>query len=128
MDVQQGPTSTTNYATVRPWTHWVNLIAGVLLFIAPWVLGYSTHSTAFYDALVLGALIVVFALIGLFVNGASMWTHWLVGILGILSFISPWVLGYANLLPAFWANIILGAIAVIFAAIGIFVRPRAPAM
>jgi hypothetical protein len=131
MNVPQGPTQTTDYETTtgRPWTHWVNLIAGVLLFIAPWVLGYSaTNSTAFYDALVLGALIVVFALIGLFVRGTSMWTHWLVGILGILSFVSPWVLGYADVASAFWANIILGAIAVIFAAIGIFVRPRATAM
>ncbi len=124
MSVQQD--SATTYATGRPWTHWVNLIDGILLFIAPWVLGYSVrNNTAYVDALVLGALIVVFALIGLFVRGTSAWTHWVVGILGILSFISPWVLGYANVMPAFWANIILGAIAVIFAAIGIFVRPRA---
>ncbi len=126
MTVDSG--STTGYASGTRWTHWVNLLDGILLFIAPWVLGYSgTNSTAFSDALVLGALIVIFALVGLFVHTAGNWTHWVVGILGILSFISPWVLGYSGLMPAFWANIVLGAIAVIFAAIGLFMHGAATA-
>ncbi len=110
-------------ATRMAWTHWVNLVDGILLFIAPWVLGYSgSNSTAFYDALGLGALIVIFALVGLFVRGAAMWTHWVVGILGVLSFVSPWVLGYSSLTSAFWANIVLGAVAIIFALVGLFVK------
>ncbi len=125
MTVDRG--SATGYSTGAGWTHWVNLIDGILLFIAPWVLGYSgTNSTAYIDALVLGALIVIFALVGLFTRTGN-WSQWVVGILGILSFISPWVLGYSNLMPAFWANIILGAIAVIFAAIGLFVYRSATA-
>ncbi len=126
MTVNRGPAA--DYSTGTGWTHWVNLIDGILLFIAPWVLGYSgTNSTAFIDALVLGALIVIFALVGLFAHAGS-WSHWVVGILGVLSFISPWVLGYSNLMPAFWANIILGAIAVIFAAIGLFAHRSATAV
>ncbi|HEX9115314.1 MAG TPA: SPW repeat protein [Anaerolineae bacterium] len=70
---------------------------------------------------------VIFALIGLFAHGASLWTSGVVGILGILSFISPWVLGYSTLMSAFWANLILGAIAVIFAVIGLLVRRPAVA-
>jgi hypothetical protein len=125
MTLNQTPPAAEDVGGLR-WTHWVNLIDGILLFIAPWVLGYSVlNSTAYYDALVLGALIAIFAIIGLAAHTAGTWIQWVVGILGILSFISPWVLGYANLMPAFWANIILGAIAVIFAAIGLFARPRA---
>jgi hypothetical protein len=124
-----GPASTRDNVTGMGWTHWVNLIDGILLFIAPWVLGYSAlNGTAYADALVLGALIALFAFIGLVTHTASGWTQWLVGILGILSFISPWVLGYANLSSALWANLILGAIAIIFAAIGLFVRPSARAL
>ncbi len=109
------------------WTHWINAIAGILLFIAPWVLGYSTQNTTAYVAsLVLGALIAIFAFIGM-ARGAGLWTMWVSGILGILAFIAPWVLGFANLSTAFWAHIILGAIAVIFAAIDVFVRPATPA-
>jgi hypothetical protein len=127
--MSQGPAPVTEYATGMRWTHWVNLIDGVLLFIAPWVLGYrALNSTAYAGAVVLGGLIAIFAFIGLVAHTAGSWTRRVVGIPGILSLVSPWVLGYANLTSAFWANIILGAIAVIFAAIGIFARPRATAM
>lgn len=66
VNVPEGPSPTTGYATGQRWTHWVNLIDGVLLFVAPWVLGYSAlNSTAYATALVLGALIAVFGLVGL---------------------------------------------------------------
>ena len=66
MNVPEGPSPTTGYAIGQRWTHWVNLIDGVLLFVAPWVLGYSAlNSTAYATALVLGALIAVFGLVGL---------------------------------------------------------------
>jgi hypothetical protein len=129
MSVNRTPSPATRDAAGLGWTHWVNLIDGILLFIAPWVLGYSgTNTTAYVDGLVLGTLIAIFAFIGLVAHTTGGWTQWIVLILGILSFISPWVLGYANVMSAFWANIILGAIAVIFAAIGIFARPKVSAM
>ncbi len=107
------------------WTRWIDLIAGVLLFIAPWVLGYAGNSPANWSSWVLGALIAIFAIIGLFSEAAGTWTQWICGICGILAFIAPWVLGYTNISNAFYASLVLGAIAVIFAAIGIFVRPAA---
>ncbi len=128
MTVQRGPDTTGDVAGMQ-WTHWVNLVDGILLFIAPWVLGYSAlNGTAYADALVLGALIAIFAFIGLVAHTIGSWVQWVVGILGILTFISPWVLGFAGLASAFWTCIILGAIAVIVAAIGIFARPRATTM
>ncbi len=108
------------------WTRWVNLIAGILLFIAPWVLGYAANTTAAWDSWILGALIAIFAFIGLMSRAVGDWTQWIAGICGILAFISPWVLGFANVSGAFWASLILGAVAVVVAAIGIFVRPSTP--
>lgn len=105
------------------WTRWVNLIAGILLFIAPWVLGYTASTTAAWTSWILGALIAIFAFIGLVSKAVGDWTQWIVSICGVLAFIAPWVLGFANISSAFWSCIVLGAIAVIVAAIGILVRP-----
>ncbi len=114
------------------WAHWVTGIAGVLLFIAPWVLGYASTSGGYggsnmagYASWILGALIAIFSFIGL-ARGAGLWTMWVAGILGILAFIAPWVLGFTSVTSAAWACWVLGAISVIFAAIDIFVRPVQP--
>lgn len=42
---------------------WLNVIAGGLLFIAPWVLGYSANTAALANHLILGALAAVVALL-----------------------------------------------------------------
>jgi hypothetical protein len=107
------------------WTRWVNLIAGILLFIAPWVLLYNGDPTAAWDSWILGALIAIFAFIGLLSKTVGDWSQWIVGICGVLAFISPWVLGFASNGSAFWSCLILGGVAAIVAAIGIFVRPTA---
>ncbi len=75
---------------------------------------------------VLGVLIAIFAFIGL-APGAGPGTLWVVGVLGILAFIAPWVLGYASQSSAFWPHIILDAVTIIIATIGIFARPSDPA-
>ncbi len=105
------------------WTHWVNGIAGILLFIAPWVLGYSGSSTPALASWILGALIAIFAFIGL-APAAGLWTMWVSGILGILAFLAPWVLGYSGSGNPAYACWVLGAIAVIFAAIDVFAPHR----
>ncbi|HZT27927.1 MAG TPA: SPW repeat protein [Pseudolabrys sp.] len=44
----------------RPWEEWINLIAGVWVFISPWVLGFSvTHGVAAWDCYVIGALVFI---------------------------------------------------------------------
>jgi hypothetical protein len=45
----------------QPWEEWLNLLAGIWLFISPWVLGYSATSTALWNALIVGALVFILA-------------------------------------------------------------------
>ena len=45
----------------QPWEEWVNLALGAWLLISPWLLGFSTATIAMWNAVIIGALVVVFA-------------------------------------------------------------------
>jgi hypothetical protein len=50
-------------AQARPWEEWINLIAAVLLFISPLVLGYyAATAVAMWNALIIGALVFILAI------------------------------------------------------------------
>ena len=47
----------------QPWEEWINLIAGALLFISPWVLGYyMVNQAALWNALIVGAVTFILAI------------------------------------------------------------------
>ena len=79
---------------------WVNLVCGVLLFISPWVLGFSGDMMAARTAWVGGIVIAVMAIAAL-VQFAE-WEDWVALIAGVLMIISPWVLGFAAMYDAVW--------------------------
>jgi len=45
----------------QPWEEWLNVAAGVWLFISPWVLRYSHTPNALWNALIVGALVFILA-------------------------------------------------------------------
>jgi hypothetical protein len=45
----------------QPWEEWVNLALGAWLLASPWLLGFSTATIAMWNAVIIGALVVVFA-------------------------------------------------------------------
>jgi len=47
------------------WAEWANLVFGIWIFIAPWVLGFSGVYNAAWDHWIVGALIFFIALSGL---------------------------------------------------------------
>jgi SPW repeat len=49
------------YQPPRRLPEWVNLVLGVLLFLAPWALGYVGMATAAWNSWALGAVIALFA-------------------------------------------------------------------
>ncbi|HEU5228212.1 MAG TPA: SPW repeat protein [Ktedonobacteraceae bacterium] len=103
---------------VRPWTRWqdwVNVVAGIILFISPWYTATSWNSASSWNAWILGVVIFLVALWALAMPG-SMVPEVINIILGIWVFISPWVLGFANLSGEAWSAWILGIITIICAA------------
>jgi hypothetical protein len=87
---------------------WVNLACGALLFISPWVLGFSGEMAAARTAWVGGAVIAVMAVAALM--QFAEWEDWVALIAGVLMIIAPWVLGFAAMYYAAWAFVVLGLV------------------
>lgn len=85
---------------------WANLGLAMLLFISPWVLGFSTERdpavNAWISAVVIGALAV--GALGAFRE----WEEWLNLLAGIWVVAAPWVLGFTAITYAMWAHVVLG--------------------
>jgi hypothetical protein len=101
---------------VRPWTRWQNWLAalvGIWVFISPWVLGTTTSTPTEWNAWIIGAAIVIVALVVLATSGYL--AEWLSVALGIWLFISPWALGYTGIRDGSWSAWIFGVVSVTLA-------------
>ncbi len=105
--------------------YWATGILGILLIIAPFVLGFSSDTTAMWSCVVLGAITLIVSIIKAAVHDLSNWEYWVTGIMGILAIIAPFVLAFSVLPAALWSSVILGAITLILSAYQVFAqRPR----
>ena len=87
---------------------WINLVCGALLFISPWVLGFSGDQAAAWTGWIGGVVIAVMGIAALM--QFAEWEDWVALIVGVLMIISPWVLGFAAISYAVWAFVVLGLI------------------
>jgi len=123
MPTVEHPTSTMHSPQLQ-WASGINIIAGIWLLISPWVLSFSTLTTARDNAVIFGIIVGVLAAVRLFVAPAATWLSWVNAILGIWVFISPWVLGFAGDSVALWDHLILGVIFFICGVISARAMPR----
>jgi len=78
---------------------WVNVISGVVLFLAPFVFGYSGTPAALWAGLIMG---IVIAVLG-FMNAHK----WLTAA-GMLTILAPFILGFSGVGAALWICLIFG--------------------
>jgi cation transport ATPase len=92
----------------------ISLLAGVLLFIAPWVMGYSTIAVPAWTAWVSGAVVVAMAYIALtsYANFAE-WEEWIEAAVGIWVVAAPWALGFAANMTAMYVHVVLGIVVLV---------------
>lgn len=95
------------------WQDWAALVIGVLVALSPLVVATDLAATG--TMVVLGVVLAATSLWSLAAPGsvASEWVH---GVLGVLLFLAPWVMGYSALLAASWTSWVAGALAVGLAA------------
>ncbi|MEV4644055.1 SPW repeat protein [Saccharopolyspora sp. NPDC049357] len=95
------------------WQDWAGVVLGAYLILG--TMWTPTNGGAMSAMIVLGALLLIASVWSLAMPGSmtSEYSHML---LGVLLFISPWVLGYAELMGASWTSWIAGVLAVVVGA------------
>ena len=74
---------------------WPNVLAGIWLIISPYIIGFAGTSAA-TNAIIVGIIIGVLALISATSPESAMWTSWINIILGVWMIISPFILGFVG--------------------------------
>jgi hypothetical protein len=96
----------------RRWQDWANLILGAWVLVSPRVLDYA-GTTAALNAYVMGAGIVVFALIAAYMPKA--WEEIINMLLGVWLVVSPFVLGFSAMTGIALHTVVVGILATAFA-------------
>lgn len=91
--------------------YWVLGIIGILLVIAPFVLGYDDIDEALWTSIILGGIIAIVMIYKALAHDAGTWEFWLAAIAGVLAVLAPFVLGFDNDDAALWSNLVIGVIA-----------------
>lgn len=110
------------------WGAWLNVIAGGLLVVAPFALGYYTLSDiAMYEAVAVGLLIAGCALWSALSTAAPASLDYVVALFGGWSIVAPFVFGYHDTVEvARNADVVTGiAVALIALVSAFYVSPIA---
>lgn len=102
--------------------YWLTAILGLLMVIAPWVLGFSDNTNALWTSVALGAVLFLLSAVEAGQKGQVMWEYWLIGLVGLLAILAPFALGFSTLTAAMWSLIALGGLALILSGYEVFVR------
>lgn len=91
-----------------------NLVLGVLLFLSPWLFGFTSQAAswnAWLSGVVLGGLAV--AALAAFAK----WEEWLSLIAGVWVAVSPWLEGFSAETAATRLHLVVGVAAVVLSAV-----------
>jgi uncharacterized membrane protein HdeD (DUF308 family) len=99
-------------AAWRRWQDYATIILGVALFVSPFVFGDTSQGTAATTAYILGVLLVLSGLLAAAMREANA-VEWIPVILGVITFISPFVFGFTAVTAIAWAAYIVGVLAVV---------------
>lgn len=100
----------------KAWTRphdYAEVVLGVVLALSPLVV--DTTTTAMWTMIILGALIALDGLVSLAMPGMVYGEYGQL-VLGVLAFISPWVMDFAGMTGAAWFCWIVGALTVVVGA------------
>jgi hypothetical protein len=104
--------------------YWLITILGLVLIVAPFVLGYSGETTPMWTSIILGAIVALSAAYKALARDEARWEAWVAGIAGVLAVIAPFVLGFSALTTAMWTSVVLGIVVVILAGTQVYAQSK----
>jgi len=96
--------------TRKRWQDWVTVVLGVAVFVAPFVT--QTTSVAGAWSAYLGGALLLIAGVWSLASPDARWVEWVQAIVGVVLFITPWALGFADSGGLAWTAWIGGVLAV----------------
>jgi len=100
--------------TWKRWQDWGTLVLGVLVLIAPFAFGASTHAAVVGTAVIAAVLIVLASLWALYQPGQQI-PHYINLVVAVLLFMSPWVVGFTTLSYVGWSAWIIAVLVFLLA-------------
>ncbi|MGD9739561.1 MAG: SPW repeat protein [Bauldia sp.] len=104
-------------ANVR-WQMWLSALAGLMVFVAPWVLGNdattvaaSVSDLANWNLWIAGGAVVVLALAAIL--SYRPWEEWVSVLIGAWLVASPWVFGFTAATVLAWTVWVAGGVLVV---------------
>jgi hypothetical protein len=91
----------------------LNLGLALILFISPWLFGFSAEPVAAWHAWISAVLIAAVA--GFALSQLSPWEEWVNVIVGLWVAASPWLLGFAGVASAMWTHLVIGLVVALLA-------------
>jgi hypothetical protein len=98
----------------RRWQDYVTMATGVLLFVSPLVFGETSQGVATGGAYVLGVLLFLSGILAAAMREGR-GIEIVPAVVGVITFISPWVLGFTAVTAVAWSAWVLGIVAVLAA-------------
>lgn len=80
------------------WQDGINLVCGIWLFMSPYTLGYTDNHAAVWTAYAAGLLVIGLSVTAL--RSPQRWQEWTFVAIASVLFLSPFVLGYADVASA----------------------------
>ncbi len=101
--------------------YWITGLLGGLLIVFPFVFGLMNDPLAVGSGIVLGGLTLALSIIAGSTHNDSTWEYWVIGVLGILSMLSPFVLSFTFVPDAIWLTSAIGGALTALAGYKVFV-------
>jgi hypothetical protein len=102
----------------------ISVIAGAFLLFSPWLFGFAAEPAACWSSWIAGALIALFGILAMVKFQA--WQEWANLVLGALTFIAPWLLGFSAIGAAVAGHMGVGALVAALAAYELWTSHNRP--
>jgi uncharacterized membrane protein HdeD (DUF308 family) len=110
-------------STRQRWEDWLSIVAGIVLFVTPFVFNGAAIAGAAWTAYVAGVLLVLVGIWNL-ARPSDRAGEWVQGLIGVLLILSPWALGFTAATSMAWSAWIIGLVAVALAGAVLFLDTR----
>ncbi|HZD11622.1 MAG TPA: SPW repeat protein [Candidatus Binatia bacterium] len=94
----------------------LNVLLGIWLLVAPFILGYSGVAAGLWNDIIVGALVLILAGVRVWKPAHNRWLSWTNVLLGIWLAAAPFILGYSEIAAAMWNDIIVGIAIIVLGA------------